>query len=91
MIQTGADGLASEILFEFGPSRTYSLIYTYDVARREVRWEARAGKRDAVAGFARFEAAEAGTGVTYGLDDVSEAEVQAVLDAFVQWMATSRP
>ena len=54
LIATDAAGQPLEILFEFGPSLTYSLVYTYDAARLEVTWQPRAGKRDAVAGFARF-------------------------------------
>jgi hypothetical protein len=94
VIQAGADGLPTEILFEFGASRTYSLVYDYDLAAREVRWHARSGKRDAVTGFARFDALEDGTSVTYGLEQndgrVEEAEVETMLGAFVQWMQTSQ-
>lgn len=89
VIQVGSHGLPAEILFEFGASRTYSLVYTYDLERREVRWEARANKRDAVAGFARFEPAEQGTHVTYGLASSGGDDVNAVLAAFVQWMASA--
>lgn len=94
VIQKNAEGLASEILFEFGASRTYSLVYTYDLAKREVRWEPRANKRDAVAGFARFEAFASGTRVTYGLANTTGstelAELDELLAAFGRWMATAR-
>lgn len=94
VIRVGADGLPTEILFEFGASRTYSLVYTYDVAAREVRWTAGSGKRDAVDGFARFEPLDDGTSVTYGLKQGNgtsdEDNVQSVLAAFVSWMQTSR-
>ncbi len=93
VIQKNADGLASEILFEFGASRTYSLVYTYDVAKREVRWEPRANKRDAVAGFARFDAFDSGTRVTYGLANhtgVTElGELDNLLAAFGAWMSAA--
>ena len=94
VIQTHPDGLPSEILFEFGASRTYSLVYTYDVANREVRWEPRANKRDAVAGFARFDASDDGTRVTYGLKNQSGATQRAELDdllaAFGAWLVARR-
>ena len=91
MIRQNDGGLPAEILFEFGPSRTYSLVYTYDLAAREVRWEARAGKRDAVSGFARFETADEGTNVTYGLEQTTPVDdVQAVLTAFVSWVKDAR-
>ncbi len=94
VIQKTADGLAAEILFEYGPSRTYSLVYTYDVAKREVRWEPRANKRDAVAGFARFDALDSGTRVTYGLENATGvtpiAELDDLLAAFGAWMTTAR-
>ncbi len=93
VIQTNADGLASEILFEFGASRTYSLVYTYDVAKREVRWEPRANKRDAVAGFARFDAFDSGTRVTYGLRNhtgvTDLGELDNLLAAFGTWMSAA--
>ena len=94
VIQTGADGLPTEILFEFGASRTYSLVYTYDLANREVRWEPRANKRDAVAGFARFDAFDDGTRVTYGLanhtGDTQLGELNDLLAAFTTWIAGRR-
>lgn len=94
VIQKNAEGLASEILFEFGASRTYSLVYTYDLATREVRWEPRANKRDAVAGFARFDAFDTGTRITYGLRNATGitelAELHELLAAFGRWMATAR-
>src|SRR5213075_2102676 len=61
-------GLPREIHFEFSTSLTYSLVYTYDVAAYEVRWEPRLGGRDAVRGFARLESFDEGTRITYGLE-----------------------
>lgn len=94
VIQSGADGLPVEILFEFGASRTYSLVYTYDVAKREVRWEPRANKRDAVAGFARFDAFDEGTRVTYGLANTTGGteldQLHELVAAFGSWMATAK-
>jgi hypothetical protein len=94
VIQKTDEGLASEILFEYGPSRTYSLVYTYDLAKREVRWEPRANKRDAVAGFARFDAFDSGTRVTYGLANSTGvtqlAELHDLLAAFGAWMSNTR-
>lgn len=93
VIQIDADGLPVEILFEFGASRTYSLVYTYDLAKREVRWEPRANKRDAVAGFARFDAFDSGTRVTYGLANhtgsTELAQLHDLLAAFGAWMSTA--
>ena len=100
VILVGDDGLPAEILFEFGESLTYTLVYTYDVANREVRWVPRAGKRDAVAGFARFEAVDGGTSITYALEqgdgrsDEQKAlgDQAALLDAFGGWLqTTTRP
>jgi len=61
-------GLPAEIHFEFASSLVYTLVYTYDTERFEVRWEPKLGRRDGVTGFARFEAADAGTQMTYGLE-----------------------
>ncbi|MFN0249589.1 MAG: SRPBCC family protein [Kofleriaceae bacterium] len=94
VIQTNAEGFATEILFEFGASRTYSLVYAYDVAKREVRWEPRANKRDAVAGFARFDALDNGTRVTYGLQNqagtMQVGELDELLAAFSVWISSRR-
>jgi hypothetical protein len=98
VVATGADGLPDEIHFEFSTSLTYSLVYTYDVAAREVRFETRIGKRDGVRGFARVAASEDGSEIRYGLDvgeGRSEADralggVEAVLAAFVRWMDAER-
>ncbi|MDB4960001.1 MAG: hypothetical protein JWO36_7570 [Myxococcales bacterium] len=98
VITIGVDGLPTEIQFEFSESLTYSLTYTYDVAAREVRWEPRAGKRDAVRGFARFDAFDHGTRVTYGLEqgqgrtpmDKVIGDLQALVGAFVRCMHRDR-
>jgi hypothetical protein len=94
VIRVGLDGLPTEILFEFGASRTYTLVYTYDHDAREVRWQPGSGKLDAVAGFAKFEALDGGTSVTYGLENhdggADISEVHALVTAFSQWMQTPR-
>lgn len=91
VVQSDAAGLASEIVFEFGASRTYSLAYRYDLANREVTWEPRSNKRDAVVGFAKFETIDEGTRITYGnaphTGEVSPAEIDALLTAFIAYLA----
>ncbi len=89
-----SSGLPSEIHFEFASSRVYTLIYTYNLEKREVHWQPKLGKRDGVTGFARFDASGDGTQMTYALeqgDGRSEAErelgdAQALIDGFVAWM-----
>lgn len=94
VIRVGLDGLPTEILFEFGASRTYTLVYTYDHEAREVRWQPGSGKLDAVAGFAKFDAMDGGTSVTYGLENhdggADISEVHALVTAFSQWMQQPR-
>jgi uncharacterized protein YndB with AHSA1/START domain len=68
VIESGDDGLPREIQFEFAADLVYSLDYTYDVAEHVVRWEPRAGETGAVRGYARFDAVEDGTEVTYALE-----------------------
>ena len=88
-------GRALEILFEYSASLTYSLTYAYDAAAREVRWEPRAGKRDAVRGFARFDVEGTGTRFTYSLEPglartepaLSVGDPAAMVAAFTRWMA----
>jgi hypothetical protein len=95
VISTGAMGLPREILFEFAESRTYTLLYDYDLAAREVRWQPQLGKRDAVSGHVRFEAVDGGTRMEYALeqgDGRTEAEralgdLDSLVSAFATWMA----
>ena len=68
VIATGMDGLPSEIHFEFSTSLTYTLVYTYDIPTREMRFEPRFGKRDGVRGYARIEQFDEGTRISYGLE-----------------------
>lgn len=60
--------LPGEVLFEYASSLTYTLVYTYDAANREVRWQPKLGKRDGVTGYARFDPFDSGTRITYGLE-----------------------
>jgi hypothetical protein len=98
VIESDASGLPREVLFEFAASLTYSLIYSYDLVARELRWEPRTGKRDAVRGFARFEACDQGTRMTYALEqgggrNVAEqalGDPDAIVIAFARWVE-SRP
>lgn len=91
-------GLPSEIHFEFSSSLVYTLVYSYDLEKREVRWQPKLGKRDGVSGFIRFDAADAGTQLTYALEhgegrSPSERELgdlQKLVDAFVAWMRDER-
>jgi len=94
VVATAPDGLPAEIYFELAATLTYSLAYTHDLERREVRWEPRVGRRDGVRGFARFDPEDDGTRITYGLEegdgrtaaDRAIADPQALLAAFSRWM-----
>lgn len=98
VIANAGIGLAKEILFEFAASRTYTLVYTYDVETREVRWEPQLGKRDAVRGFARFDSFDGGTRLTYSLeegDGRTDAEralgnLDALVEAFALFATDAR-
>lgn len=89
-------GLPEEVHFEYASSLAYTLVYHYDVERHEVRWEPKLGKRDGVSGFARFEPADGGTRMTYGLEPgpgrapAEPAELEALVAAFVAWMDAER-
>ncbi len=98
VIATDAEGLPSEIDFEFSTSLTYSLIYTYDVAALEVRWQPRLGGRDGVRGSAKLEPFEDGTRITYSLEfgggrsaaDLALGDPDALVAAFVALMHVER-
>ena len=86
-------GLAAEVHFEFA-ELAYTLVYAYDVAKREIRWQPKLGADEGVTGFARFDAAEGGTQFTYGLehgeartpDEQALGNLNAIVAAFVAWM-----
>ena len=93
-IITGTRALPSEIHFEFAGAQSesaYTLVYSYNKADREVRWEPKLGRQHGVTGFVRFDPDPAGTRVTYGLQhgegrpaaDRETGAVQRLLDAFV--------
>jgi hypothetical protein len=85
-------GLPGEVHFEYASSLTYTLTYTYDAQAREVRWQPKLGKRDGVTGFARFDAFDSGTRITYGIEDGenrSPSDAQTLVDAFIGF-ATKR-
>jgi uncharacterized protein YndB with AHSA1/START domain len=84
------DGLAHEVLFELGASRTYSLVYSYDQETRTVRWEPGAGKRDAVRGFARIDTWDGGTRMTYATGAQHE-DARSMIAAFARWIEAARP
>lgn len=94
VIASGPFNLPAEIHFEFSASLTYTLVYSYDLEAREVRFEPRLGRRDGVRGFARIEPVDGGARVEYGLEfgegrSVSDRElgdVDALVASFVSWM-----
>lgn len=94
-IIAGSRGLPSEIHFEFASSHAYTLVYTYDKAAREVRWQPKLGKQAGVTGFVRFDAVGQGTRVTYGLEHgdartpAELGDLQRLVDAFATWVVRS--
>ena len=98
IVATDAQGRALEVAFEFAASRTYALVYAYDDDARRVSWTARLGQRDGVAGWARFDAEDGGTRVTYATtdgagrtaDERAIDEPRALLAAFARWAAAAR-
>jgi len=98
VIASGPFNLPAEIHFEFSTSLTYTLVYTYDLEAREVRFEPRLGRRDGVRGFARLEPAEGGTRLEYGLEegegrsasDRELGDLDALVASFVKMMTSDR-
>ncbi len=87
-------GLAQEVHFEYSDSLAYTLVYSYDADQREVSWEPKLGRRDGVAGFARFEPADGGASMTYALEqganrsavEREQGDLQRIAEAFAAWM-----
>ena len=92
-ILSKARGLAEEVHFELS-DLAYTLVYSYDAAAREVRWQPKLGRAEGVTGFVRFDPAEGGTQVTYGLEhgearSATERELgnlEALVAAFVAFV-----
>lgn len=96
VIEARPDGLAREVLFDFGSSLSYSLVYDYVPERREVTWEPRVGRRDAVRGFARIEPWDGGSRLTYALEPVdagrgAAGEPRELVAAFARWIEARAP
>ncbi len=89
VVRADAAGRPLEASFEHGPSRTYALVYAYDVERLRARWVPSAGVRDAVSGHAAFEAHPEGCLFTYALDGLrtDAAHEREVAEAFARWVA----
>ncbi len=68
LVAARPDGLPREVTFEFAAGLNYTLLYSYDATEHVVRWEPREHDKGAVRGFARFDATEVGTRVTYALE-----------------------
>lgn len=88
-ILTMERGMPAEIHFEYG-AFAYTLIYSYDRAHREVRWQPKLGKLEGVTGFARFEPEGTGTKLTYGLEPgasrTGPLDLQPLVAAFAHRM-----
>lgn len=84
-ILTMERGLPSEIHFEL-ESYAYTLVYSYDRAAREVRWQPKLGKHEGVTGFVKFSPEGDNTRVTYGIEAgllrTSPEDLQRLVDAF---------
>ncbi len=96
-ILTKERGLPSEVHFQFAQSLAYTLVYTYDRARREIRWEPKLGRSDGVSGWVRFEPFEAGTRVIYALAhgdgrgtvERELGDLERLVDAYCTWLTTT--
>jgi len=100
LVEKDSEGLPVEVRFAYVAGLDYALVYTYDKARRVVRWEPRTDEveRGGVRGFARFDEVEEGTRFTYALEhDEGRKAAERALDdpnrlveAFSRWMHEER-
>ncbi len=96
-ILTKSRGEPAEVHYQFAHSLAYTLVYTYDRARREIHWEPKLGPREGVSGWVRFEPFEGGTRLTYALEHgdgrgAAERELgdlQRLVDAYATWLTTT--
>lgn len=93
-ILSKARGFAAEVHFQLEGERAYTLIYAYDADKREVSWQPKIGPAQGVTGFARFDATEGGSQITYGIEhgkarsevDQALAEPRTLVAAFVAYV-----
>jgi uncharacterized protein YndB with AHSA1/START domain len=98
VVASRPDGLPLEVAYEFAPSRSYTLVYDYDVEALTVRWSPRVGQRDAVLGSITFTPAGDGTHVSYTLEPSAARssagdsfdDPEELLQAFARWMLRTR-
>lgn len=90
VVTTDKEGAPQEVAFEFGETRSYSLIYKWDDQALRVRWVPASGVMDAVAGVASFTPHPDGCLFIYSLEALRgrpEHHADDVADAFASWMA----
>ena len=76
-------GLAREVRFELATERTFSRLYSYDLAKQEMSWKPRG---DGTSGFARLEAIDGGTKLTYSLEGPSEYDLDKFMASFQSYL-----
>jgi hypothetical protein len=89
VVRTDAQGRPLEVLWEFGDSLSYALVYAYDDVHHQVRWVPSAGVQDGVSGAASFTATPAGCLFRYHLESLRGRAVdhpEAVARAFAAWV-----
>lgn len=99
LVELDFEGLPCRLRFLYAHGLEYTLEYTYDVAQCVVRWEpVEEDGREGVRGFARFEAVDGGTQLTYALEhDTGRKAAERALDnpaqlveAFARFMHEDR-
>ena len=91
------DGMPREIAFELLTGTSYSLLYTYDLATRTIRWEPKPDTIGGISGEARFEESDRGTLVMLAIHrhpgrsfaERSLDDAHELVAAFVRWMDAS--
>lgn len=100
VIAVGPDRMPIEIEFEFAEARSYTLVYAYEgtATSKIVRWHPDSNAREAVSGWAKFEACSGGTRFEYEIaHGAARTELERTIDttdelleAFARWMTESR-
>ena len=93
-VERDADGRPLHVKFELGESLSYSILYSYDLARLRIDFRPGVGAREAVTGFAEFAEHPDGCEMIYAVAtgpgrgaEASAAGDPAVLAAsFARWV-----
>jgi uncharacterized protein YndB with AHSA1/START domain len=99
VVLADAEGRPAEVLFAYGESRSYSLVYRYQPDQLRIDWSQGIGRRDGVSGWALFRPLGKGCELTYTLEigegrsaeDIALGDPKGIVESFAKFMESGPP